>query len=269
MKLKPMVYTWVLVLGAGCATQPDVVSEVLPSGGIAVVPARHAPEPIVESWSTRRAREDNRVSRWAASGAKHGAAVTIRAYGIGLIFPPLIPIAAVTGGLVGAASGAIATAWHSKSIPHEHAAPLQALAERSIGERLHAAVAAEFAQLGGDVLRFRLVVLPESGPRSPSDSPVYSPLQAQYFDAVVEITVTQAGLVLDDDEPHAAFLFITARTRAVPLADPSAAWQRELVQWSDKHRVESWRAEDGRLFEDELAKAVSELAKRLADELLS
>src|SRR5688500_7110003 len=112
-------------LGAGCATTEPAEQPVM--GAVALVTARHAPEQCLETHSERTARLANRTGRWAAEGAKQGALAPVMAYGVGLIFPVLIPIGALAGTLVGGVSGAVATAWHSRSLPETHAAPLRGL----------------------------------------------------------------------------------------------------------------------------------------------
>src|SRR5688500_11245991 len=104
-KLSSTLAAVTLALGAGCATTEPVEQPVM--GAVALVPARHAPGHWLETHSERTARLADRSGRWTAQGAKYGALAPVHAYGIGLVFPVLIPISMVTGAMVGGLAGAV------------------------------------------------------------------------------------------------------------------------------------------------------------------
>lgn len=237
----------------------------LEPGAVALVAARHAPEPYLDNYAERHVREMRRLR--ANSGASKGAGRAI--VGTALIFPPLVifaPLAAAAGAALGGAAGALSATSATDEPTEEHTELLRSLTARSLSqEQLQSRFAARFAQLAGEKPGYRMTPHVQIGPDAVLDRPDYSTLRGQPFDRVLEIAVVRAGFVASS---YDAAVELTLRARMVPLKGWGASWEREWTEIMARYEYSKWQAEGAALVEAELERGFRFAAGRMADALL-
>lgn len=134
-------------------------------------------------------------------------------------------------------------------------------------QRLQIALAVELAQVAAEIPQYRLTVLPALGPDATGARPDYRRLPGEFYDRVIEIAITRAGMRVPRQAPGAAVeLEMTALVFFPPTGDAKPLGCGFTYR-GEFRALEAWR-DGGRAIADELDTAVAALAKRAAALLL-
>lgn len=256
---------------AGCATKPalpptpkEELSVWLSESprAIAIKVDQELPSATIQTHDSQSGR---RMARGAGGGAV-GAVATIGAGCLaGLaVFPPLMPIGCTVGLIaapIGFAVGATAGAVSVKSTDENHpidaaqdAAPLFDMSGLGIdlAALLSEAIIAQNGKIGGHVLR--AVHADEEGKALPDE------------EALLQMRFSAVGLAGDVGQDPRVALRVGAYANLQTPAATANGWAGFLYVGSARPLSE-WKANDARLFRDEIAIALRAIATQLGQEL--
>jgi len=205
----------------------------------------------------------------AAGGAVFGA---LHCLGLGpvLVLPP-VAVACVS--LMAAGGAVIGTAQAERSAERAAAAAPKAASEAEIrlAEAKMQAVAAglEFQQrLAEQMFRgslgrgaMRAEMLPDHGPRSPSESPRYAPSQ----DYVIEVALLELRATAPDMQDLRYRFILRARGRLVRVADGTVMDESIHEQTTGPATVEGWTEDGGRIVKMQFGLASLRIARTFLD----
>ena len=258
----------------GCAAVPvaDTHRNLLERPGVApavaVVPARHAPQAVLDTYA-----------RGAAEGASKGAAKGTLT-GVGLLLqliaaagPAAIVVAPIAGAaLAGAAVAGLAAgaaAGAAQATPEAQAEAIERVANSIAAELgLPDAIAAVVAREAPGLAGYRVEVVAGAGPAAADEEPGYRELGPRGFGGVIEVAVPALGFTAAAGEDPDLALFVAASARLVDPATGRADRLRGMVYLSPPHKMAAWTGDDAALAQRELRRAVAILGARIVDDLL-
>lgn len=104
------------------------------------------------------------------------------------------------------------------------------------------------------------------GPGSPKEKPSYESLRARGVDTVLEVAVTNVGLVGGDQTPLIA-LAMVANTRLVRVADNSELYARVFGLYGRTAPLDAWVADNTHLLTEQFMRGYEDLADQIATTL--
>ena len=259
---------------AGCASTPE--SHRITPGKVALVTAQYAPAAEFNAYAAGTgANAARQAGRTGLKGAKGGALPGALVMQLGKIGgPPGAFFAAVglvvagagaavggtIGGVVGAIDGAV------NAMPTEERKTIHHLIDQTrLAEGLQSELSRQVLAHTASLPRYRVLAVPQAGPRAPREMPEYGHLRAAGFDSVLELAVVSIGFQGEPGDPPIASFEMTVRARAVPLAEGSEPWIVEKSYRGVRRMpATEWQADDGRLFREELEASYQQLTPLVA-----
>jgi hypothetical protein len=249
-----------IVLLAGCTTVP-VGPTPLPSGKIALVPARFNPEIAFNAFAKGKGHAAGKLgSEGAAEGALVGVVTPLSMGPLGLIFYPYIaPFTILAGALIGGAAGAGYGAMHG--LPADQAATASRIVNEALTQiNVHEAVS-RCIEIKAQALGWNLSTVSGQGPINKLDVPNYSALMAAGYDGVLEISVQSIGMVATKGDPPRIALEMKLRTRIVSDKGNGVSAEPILVFKSRPHPIPDWAADNGKLLAEQFNQGYETLAQ--------
>jgi hypothetical protein len=260
-----------LLFAAGCATKPPTQKEevsVWLSESPRAIAIKVEPQLPSPSIGTRDHQGGKRVAKGAAAGAGgalYGAGVSV--YGGCAVGGPigcavgiaLAPIGAVVGAVAGGVAGAVAVESVDVNHPVEAAQGSSALFELSaegmdLAALLSEAIVSQGPKAGGHALRS---VHGEEEVKTRSSD-----------EALLQVRFSTLQLFGDVGEDPRVALVLGAN--ADLQAPPATAYSWTAFTYKGPRRpVSEWKADDARLFREEIAVALRAMAAQIAEDLAS